>query len=116
MLVSPAGISAHQQKIDELIKLIVDRASVIDQREIDVEDELHRRVQIWEARHPEEYWHEFKPGKSLLQSAERAAARRALGYSPGEAWPTMNNMRSVEAGTPFRLAPKLGEGTRNRGE
>lgn len=116
MLVSPAGISAHQQKIDELIDLIVDRAKVIDRREIDVEDELHRRVQIWEARHPEEYWHEFKPGKSLLQSAERAAARRALGYTPGEAWPTMNNMRSVEAGTPFRLAPKLGEGGSNRGE
>jgi superfamily II DNA/RNA helicase len=116
MLDTPDDVSSHQHQIDELILKIVERATRIDSREIDVEDELHRRVSTWEARSPEHYWDEFRPGKSLLQSAERAAARRALGYRPGEAWPTMNNMRSVEAGTPFRLAPGLGEGGRNRGQ
>ena len=55
---------------------------------------------------PRNYW-ERNVSKSLLQSAERAAAMRATGRRQGEAWPTMNNMRNVEPSTPFRLAERL---------
>ena len=67
----------------------------------------------WVAQAPEHYWQDRKPGRSLLQSAERAATQKALGRRPGDAWPTMNNMRSVEAGTPFRLASVLRGGQKN---
>ncbi|WP_429542683.1 helicase-related protein [Pseudomonas frederiksbergensis] len=90
-----------------LITQITARAARIDPDETAVEDELLERLDNWAARNASNYWHEYKPRESLLQSAERAATEKALGRSPGEAWPTMNNMRSVETGTPFRLAERL---------
>ena len=59
----------------------------------------------WIQRAPPSYW--AQPNRSLLQDAERAATMRAMGRRPGDAWPTMNNMRSVEPSTPFRLAERL---------
>ena len=100
-------------RIDALIELIVARAGRIDGRETAVARELRRRVNDWVARAPDHYWQDRKPGRSLLQSAERAATQKALGRRPGDAWPTMNNMRSVEAGTPFRLASVLRGGQKN---
>lgn len=102
-------------RIDALIDLIVARAGRIDGRETAVAKELRRRVHDWVARAPDQYWNDRKPGRSLLQSAERAATQKALGRRPGDAWPTMNNMRSVEAGTPFRLVSLL-RGGNNNGE
>ncbi|MGE8096356.1 helicase-related protein [Pseudomonas fluorescens] len=90
-----------------LISQITARAARIDPDETAVEGELLERLDNWAARNASNYWHEYKPRDSLLQSAERAATEKALGRSPGEAWPTMNNMRSVETGTPFRLAERL---------
>ncbi|HCT7101462.1 helicase-related protein [Pseudomonas aeruginosa] len=90
-----------------LIEQIAARADRIDPDETAVKDELIERLDIWAARNALGYWLEYKPRDSLLQSAERAATEKALGRSPGEAWPTMNNMRSVETGTPFRLAEWL---------
>ena len=100
-------------RIDALIDLIVSRAGRIDGRETAVARELRRRMNDWVAQAPEHYWQDRKPGRSLLQSAERAATQKALGRRPGDAWPTMNNMRSVEAGTPFRLASVLRGGQKN---
>ena len=69
--------------------------------------ELELRLARWSARAPAYYWQDYKDSQSLLQSAERAAWKKALGRQAGAAWPTLNSMRSVEAGTPFRMAPVL---------
>lgn len=107
MLDEPALDSAAETAARALIKEIAARAARIDPDESAVEYELTERLNTWIARNPSGYWMEYKPRESLLQSAERAATEKALGRSPGDAWPTMNNMRSVEAGTPFRLAERL---------
>jgi hypothetical protein len=91
-----------------LIEDIVQRASRIDPQETAVRSELERCLDTWEFRAPRSYWSRRISG-SLLQDAERAATLRAMGRMPGEAWPTLNNMRSVEASTRFRLAERLRE-------
>ena len=93
----------------ELISDIVRRSSAIDPEETAVQFELERCLDSWEFRAPASYWWPWRPGSSLLQDAERAAALRAVGRRPGEAWPTLNNMRSVEPSTRFRLAERLRE-------
>ena len=99
----------------ELINDIVQRSSLIDPEETAVCSELRRLLQIWESRNPRSYW--SRPVRnSLLQDAERAATIRAMGRIPGEAWPTMNNMRSVEASTRFRLTERLRERSHERNE
>jgi hypothetical protein len=107
MLTSPNMSSAAEIKARELISLIVDRASRIDPEEPDVRAELENRLESWIARDPRYYWQDYKDRESLLQSAERAAWKKALGRQSGAAWSTLNSMRTVEAGTPFRLAPAL---------
>ena len=69
--------------------------------------ELEHRLNDWESRQPRSYWNDHQAKQSLMQSAERAAALRALGRGVGDAWPTMNNMRSVEPSVRFRLAERL---------
>lgn len=91
-----------------LIDYVVHRASMIDPQEAAVGLELNRSLDIWEFRAPRSYWTR-QVRSSLLQDAERAATLRAMGRLPGEAWPTLNNMRSVEASTRFRLAERLRE-------
>ena len=91
----------------ELISDIVRRSSAIDPEETAVRLELERCLDNWELRAPASYWWRWRPGSSLLQDAERAATLRAMGRMPGEAWPTLNNMRSVEPSTRFRLAERL---------
>jgi len=107
MLDSPRMEDEAEDEAMDLIDLIVERAKRIDPEETAVRDELERRLDTWRARSPTVYWSDYKGGKSLLQSAERAAARRAAGRDAGAAWPTLNSMRTVEAGTPFRMAPVL---------
>lgn len=107
MLDAPRMDDDAEDEAMEIIDRIVERATRIDPEERSVRDELERRLDAWRARSPEVYWSDFKGGKSLLQSAERAAARRAAGRDAGVAWPTLNSMRTVEAGTPFRMAPVL---------
>ena len=92
----------------DLISDIVQRSSAIDPDETAVQMELERRLDTWEFRAPQSYWTRRTSG-SLLQDAERAATLRAMGRLPGDAWPTLNNMRSVEASTRFRLAERLRE-------
>ena len=91
----------------DLIGDIVQRASAIDPQEAAaVRLELERCLDTWETRAPRSYWTR-QVSHSLLQDAERAAALRAMGRVPGQAWPTLNNMRSVEPSTRFRLAEWL---------
>ena len=91
-----------------LINDIVERSSLIDPEETSVLSELEQLLEIWESRNPRSYWN-WPVRSSLLQDAERAATLQAMGRTPGEAWPTMNNMRSVEASTRFRLTERLRE-------
>jgi len=107
MLDRPGLSDAALAKAQDLIDLIVERARRIDPEEKDVRAELERRLTRWTARAPVFYWQDYKDSQSLLQSAERAAWKKALGRQAGAAWPTLNSMRSVEAGTPFRMAPVL---------
>ena len=93
----------------KLINNIVERSTAIDPEETSVKQELEQCLSTWEFRQPQHYWWTQRVSSSLLQDAERAATRRATGRMPGEAWPTLNNMRSVEASTPFRLAERLRE-------
>ena len=107
MLDRPVLSDKALAKAQELIDLIVERARRIDPEEEGVRAELERRLTRWSARAPLYYWQDYKDSQSLLQSAERAAWKKALGRHAGAAWPTLNSMRSVEAGTPFRMAPVL---------
>ncbi len=93
----------------ELISDIVQRSSAIDPEERAVKQELKRCLKNWVLRAPTSYWWPRRVESSLLQDAERAATLRAMGRMPGEAWPTLNNMRSVEPSTQFRLAERLRE-------
>ncbi len=102
VLTDPAIARAHQ-----LIDQIVARANRIDPEEKSVRAELEHRLEQWEARAPSYYWQDYQESRSLLQSAERVAWKKALGRRPGTAWSTLNSMRNVEAGTLFRMAPKL---------
>jgi len=93
----------------QLICDIAVRSSAIDPEETAVRQELQRCLETWDFRSPRSYWSPWQPRFSLLQDAERAATLRAMGRMPGDAWPTLNNMRSVEPSTRFRLAERLRE-------
>lgn len=92
---------------NDLIDNIVQRSASVDPHEaVAVRRELERCLHTWGIRAPRSYWSRHV-STSLLQDAERAATLRAIGRLPGDAWPTLNNMRSVEASTRFRLAERL---------
>ena len=107
MLDRPTNVENHEKEIMELIDKIVARARRIDPEETEVRDELIEKYNQWVAMAPSYYWYDYRPSHSLLQSAERHAQNVALGRMPGNAWPTLNSMRNVEPGTPFRLARAL---------
>jgi hypothetical protein len=107
MLDSPQMTDAQIEAAGEAVDEIASRAAAIDPAERRVRRELERGLADWEARQPSIWWNDRKPRQTLLQSAERAAALRALGRGVGDAWPTMNNMRSVEPSVRFRLAEWL---------
>ena len=107
MLDSPTDAEAHETEIMSLIEQIVARAKRIDPEESEVRNELVSRYEQWVAMAPRHYWSDYRPKQSLLQSAERHARNIALGRMPDIAWPALNSMRNVEAGTPFRLAQAL---------
>jgi hypothetical protein len=84
------------------------RVASIDSREKDAcTRELEERLENWESRAPGGYMNRHQPNKSLLISADVHAQRRATGRLPAAAWPTMNNMRSIEAATRFRMTDVL---------
>lgn len=107
MLDSPSMDDNSENSAKDVIEMIVKRAERIDPAEHSVKKELRRWLYLWADRSPEVYWSDFKGGKSLLQSAESAASRRVVGGTASPAWPTLNSMRTVEPGSPFRMAPFL---------
>jgi hypothetical protein len=116
MLKKPDLGKASDQLLQAVIAEIERRVDVVDSRELgEVRRELDERMQDWDGRAPKHYNNYYKPNESLLQSADRYARRRAAGRTTGSAWPTMNNMRSVEPGTRFRMAEVLrSPGSANR--
>jgi hypothetical protein len=100
------AINAARDLIDDIVR----RSMAIDPQETAVRLELERILDTWEFRAPRSYWSR-QVRSSLLQDAERAATLRAMGRLPGEAWPTLNNMRSVEASARYRLAEWLRQRT-----
>lgn len=107
MLDSPNMSESAEISATEVIEKIVERAERVDPTEKNVKKELKRRLDTWIARSPDVYWSDFKGGNSLLQSAESDASRRVVGGGASSAWPTLNSMRAVEPGSPFRMAPVL---------
>lgn len=94
--------------LQEVVEEIERRVLAVDQREIvPCGKELDDHLYNWQSRSPTFYSNPHNINKSLLVSADLNARRRAMGRLPPDAWPTMNNMRSVEASTPFRMAEVL---------
>jgi hypothetical protein len=93
--------------VENLIRDIVGRAQEIDESETAVRIELERFLRLWRTRGAAVWWEDRSPGRSLLVSAEAAAALRAQGLDARGAVPTPNSMRNVEAAVPFRLATGL---------
>jgi len=115
MLEQPRLDSKNCDKIEKLIGYIRTRAQQIDPEERGVETELRELLRIWEVRHPVYYWNDASPRESLLIDADRAATLREIGTYPVNAWPTMNNMRSVEPSTKFELIPRVRKHDPRRG-
>lgn len=94
-----------------VVQEIERRIGAIDSRELtEAQREIDERLYNWTARAPTTYMNTRQPNRSLLQPADRHAQRRAAGRAIGSAWPTMNNMRSVEPTTRFRMAEVLTAG------
>jgi hypothetical protein len=107
MLNAPVIDDAVRAQAEGLILLVAERARRIDPLETSVKEELLERLRRWIRLAPQFYWDMRRRKASLLQGAEEAAAMRAAGHSPGQAWPTPNSMRSVEPVTPYRLTERL---------
>jgi superfamily II DNA or RNA helicase len=104
----PKLAKAPTALLKEVIREIESRVKAVDSRELSAcEREINELLSDWEARHPTFYTNRRAPNKSLLISADLNVQRLATGRLPSGAWPTMNNMRSVEASTRFRMAEAL---------
>lgn len=113
---SPKLSGAPDSLLQAVVAEIERRVASIDPREVDAcGDEINERLDNWDAREPTYYNNGRAPNKSLMISADLNAQRRASGRLPPAAWPTMNNMRSVEASTRFRMAEGLSAVPRARG-
>ena len=71
----------------------------------DISAEIDAAMKSWFNREVKNYIeYSLKGDKdSLLQTAENYAQKLAAGVWLDAAWPVMNSMRSVEAGSKFRL-------------
>jgi hypothetical protein len=97
---------ADKQKIEnEIIPIFKARMDRIDKRESKAGiEELQAFLEYWASRtEVNTFWSDYKPGKSLLISAEKEAARVASGKQRHIAKPTPNSVRNVEPATQFRL-------------
>lgn len=103
MLESPEIEMMDAKSVEEIIAFIVNRALSIDSEESAIEVELRRLLQDWRNMAPLYYWDARRRRDSLLQDAEKAAEDTAAGHILLPAWPTPNNMRSVEPSTKFFL-------------
>jgi hypothetical protein len=92
----------ERKKLNEIITYLVSRAYSIDPDETGVEKYLEKKLESWIRRNPPEYWGGDKI-RTLLIDAEKVASLNSLGGYSSSAWPTMNNMRSVEPSCAFKL-------------
>jgi hypothetical protein len=96
-----------------LLERLLDRVREIDPDEvIGVQADITRFLDMWERRGAiRDYWDDYHPNGSLLVSAERAAAIKAIEGQWGRASvPTPNSMRDVEPDVKFRMTPGLSTG------
>jgi hypothetical protein len=108
---SPAQADGFQDEIEEFLDYICQRAEKIDPGEAaNVERDLRAFFDEWvySSSALKAYWNDRAPFRSLLISAETAAAKRArYGAYTGRARPTPNSMRNVEASALFKLEEEL---------
>ena len=98
----------QRSKINAVIELIVERIKRVDKTEAeDARQELQQFAEDWmnraESGEINQYWNDKFFNKSLLMSAEYAAARRATGKGRAAAAPTPNSVRNVEPSVEFVL-------------
>lgn len=102
--------SATDAALRDVVSEIDRRVKAVDPREADeTSHDIDRALQDWDARAPKYYLNRWRPRESLMQDAEAFARRVASGRIPERAWPVMNNMRSVEASTRFKLVERLAD-------
>lgn len=100
--------NASSEFLQVVIEEIERRVLSVDSRERDeTSREIDENLDNWETRNPKYYLNPYNQDKSLLQFAEDYAKKIAAGKLPGEAWPVMNTMRSLEPSTRFRMAESL---------
>lgn len=116
MLDSPDINRLSEDDISDVLDYIIKRAKTIDPEEVDVTYELRDLIEYWEDREPDAYFVYGGSGTkhALLQDADYVATMRAEGRKPREGWATMNNMRSVEPSSLFRIVPRLKAKNRQR--
>ena len=98
---------ADPKLLTEITKEIERRAVAVAGLEIlgDISAEIDAAMESWFNRDAKNYINYSPKGdrESLLQTAENYAQKLAAGVWLDAAWPVMNTMRSVEAGSKFRL-------------
>jgi superfamily II DNA or RNA helicase len=105
MATNPKLTSANRKLVEVLMRALVTRADHVDPEEKnDLDQTLRILLDEWEHRGAiPYYWYDKQPKKTLLMSAERVAALRAVGKDGHGAWAAPNSMRDVEPDTEFRL-------------
>lgn len=101
----PKLTSEKRRLVEARMQALMKRVKRVDAEESDdMENMLRVLLDEWEKRGAiEYYWWDTQPKKSLLISAERLAALRAVGKDGNGVWPAPNSMRDVEPDTEFRL-------------
>ena len=98
---------ADPKLLNQIITEIERRAVAVAGPEIlvDISAEIDAALGSWMNRDVKKYIDYSPKGDrdSLLQTAESYAQKLAAGVWLDAAWPVMNTMRSVEAGSKFRL-------------
>ena len=89
----------------DILPILYSRIKNVDARELAASKlQLQELLDEWEDRGTlTSFWNDYAFKKSLLISAEKAAARKETGYSETAAWETPNSMRNVEPGVDFQL-------------
>lgn len=104
MAQEPVSAGPFESDLRALIERIVQRAERADAGEsAAVRRHLERWLDRWLDRGPLPYWEDGRPERSLLMSAEKAAAKAAIRQMASSATPTPNSLRSVEASAEFVL-------------
>lgn len=111
---SPRVPRDQRGKVAGIVNLIVRRIEQVDPTEAtDARRELEQFLEDWLNRADSgdinQYWNDKFFNKSLLMSAEVAAARRATGKGPAAAAPTPNSVRNVEPSVDFVLKEMIYE-------